>query len=400
MSIYNYRVKKADDEFSEGLVEAESESIAVDILEQRGLRVLFLEEKRRSWATMNIVIERIKAKDLVIFSRQLSILISAQVPVTAALKDVIEQTNNKKFKKIIAEVASQVEGGIKLSEALAHFPKIFDNFFVNIVKSGEVSGRLEEVLLYLADQVEKDYDLQSKIRGAMIYPAFIIISLVVIGVLMMAFVVPKLIEMLAQSGAELPLSTKILKGISDFVVELWWLKLIVVVGAIIVGYYGLKTAIAQRILDQIKLRLPVFGKLFNYVAIVKFSRGLRTLILGGVDLVSALEVTALMVDNTRYRELIQKTKKTVENGGKLGEVFEKDKLMPKMVSQMLSTGEETGRVEMTLDKLAQFYSREVNNLIANLMSLLEPFIMIVLGVAVALMIAAIILPMYQVSTNM
>ncbi|MEK7511436.1 MAG: type II secretion system F family protein, partial [Patescibacteria group bacterium] len=272
--------------------------------------------------------------------------------------------------------------------------------FVNIVKSGEVSGRLEEVLLYLADQVEKDYDLQSKIRGAMIYPAFIIISLVVIGVLMMAFVVPKLIEMLAQSGAELPLSTKILKGISDFVVELWWLKLIVVVGAIIVGYYGLKTAIAQRILDQIKLRLPVFGKLFNYVAIVKFSRGLRTLILGGVDLVSALEVTALMVDNTRYRELIQKTKKTVENGGKLGEVFEKDKLMPKMVSQMLSTGEETGRVEMTLDKLAQFYSREVNNLIANLMSLLEPFIMIVLGVAVALMIAAIILPMYQVSTNM
>ncbi|MEK7511437.1 MAG: type II secretion system F family protein, partial [Patescibacteria group bacterium] len=128
MSIYNYRVKKADDEFSEGLVEAESESIAVDILEQRGLRVLFLEEKRRSWATMNIVIERIKAKDLVIFSRQLSILISAQVPVTAALKDVIEQTNNKKFKKIIAEVASQVEGGIKLSEALAHFPKIFDNF--------------------------------------------------------------------------------------------------------------------------------------------------------------------------------------------------------------------------------------------------------------------------------
>ena len=162
----------------------------------------------------------------------------------------------------------------------------------------------------------------------------------------------------------------------------------------------MKTSGAQKILDQVKLRLPVFGKLFNYVAIVKFSRSLRTLILGGVDLVAALEVVALMVDNSRYRNLIEETLKNVENGGKLGEVFEKDKLMPKMVSQMLSTGEETGRVEVTLDKLAQFYSREVNNLIANLMSLLEPFIMIILGVAVALMIAAIILPMYQVSTSM
>ena len=400
MSIYTYRAKKEDDEFSEGLVEADSESIAVDILEQRGLRVLFLEEKKRSWLTMNIAIERIKAKDLVIFSRQLSILISAQVPVVGALKDVIEQTNNKKFKTIIATVASEVEGGIKFSDALAHYPKVFDNFFVNIVKSGEVSGRLEEVLLYLADQVEKDYDLQSKIRGAMIYPAFVIASLTVVGILMMALVVPKLIEMLLQSGAELPFSTRILKGISDFIVTYWWLKLIIVIGLMISVYYIMKTSGAQKILDQVKLRLPVFGKLFNYVAIVKFSRSLRTLILGGVDLVAALEVVALMVDNSRYRNLIEETLKNVENGGKLGEVFEKDKLMPKMVSQMLSTGEETGRVEVTLDKLAQFYSREVNNLIANLMSLLEPFIMIILGVAVALMIAAIILPMYEVSTRM
>lgn len=400
MSIYNYRAKKSNDEFSEGLVEADSESIAVDVLESRDLRVLFLEEKKRSWANMEIVLERITAKDLVIFSRQLSILISAQVPVVNALKDVIEQTKNRKFKKIIAEVAAEVEGGIRFSEALAHFPKVFDNFFVNIVKSGEVSGQLEEVLIYLADQVEKDYDLKSKVRGAMIYPAFILSSLVIVGILMMAFVVPKLIEMLAQSGAELPFATRVLKSISDFVISYWWLKLIILASLIAVASFGLKTPISRRMMDQIKLRLPVFGKLYNYVAIIKFSRSLRTLILGGVDLVGALGVTALMVDNVKYRGLIEKTQKTVESGGKLGEVFEKDKVVPKMVSQMLSTGEETGRVEMTLDKLAQFYSREVNNLIANMMSLLEPFIMIVLGVVVALMIGAIILPMYEVSTKM
>jgi type IV pilus assembly protein PilC len=399
--LFFYRAKKDKNaDLVEGAVEAETESIAADILEEKGLRVLSLEEKKQSWAQLEIIIAGVKAKELVVFSRQLSILISAEVPLVEALRDVVGQTKSKKLKQTIAAVAGEVEGGIKFSDALAHYPKIFDGFIVNIVRSGELSGRLKDVLLYLADQLEKDYDLKSKIRGAMIYPTFVFASLIGIGVLMMMFVVPKLTEMLVQTGARLPLATRIIKGTSDFLVGYWWLICLAVAALAIVAYFIVRTAEGKRIIDNAKLRLPVFGKLFHFMAIIKFSRSLRTLMLGGMDIVSGLDIVAGMMGNVVYENLVNETRKYVEGGGHLGDIFNRADKVPKMLSQMLSTGEETGRVEPVLEKLSQFYSREVDNIVRNLMSLLEPFIMIVLGVAVAIMIMAIILPMYQISTSM
>ncbi len=400
MSVFSYRARKKNEvEIFEGLVEAESESLAVEILEERGFLVLFLENKKSSFGQIDIL-NKVKAKDLVILSRQLSILISAGVPVVEALKDVVNQTKNKKLKKTIMDVAIEVEGGVKFSEALSNHSKIFDSFFVNIIKSGEVSGRLEEVLLYLADQLEKDYELKSKIKGAMIYPVFVVGALVVIGVLMMIFVVPNLIEMLEQTGGELPFSTQILKNISDFMVSYWW-TLIILAGVLFeMGHLIVKNEKGKKVLDNIKLRLPIFGKLFNYISIIRFSRSLRTLQLGGVDLVSSLDITASMVGNLVYADLINQTKLTVEGGGEFGEVFSSSPIIPNMVPQMLDTGEQTGKINEVLEKISEFYTREANILIANLMSLLEPVIMIVLGVAVGLMVTSIILPMYQISSNM
>ncbi|MBI5077113.1 type II secretion system F family protein [Candidatus Falkowbacteria bacterium] len=401
MPQYIYRAKKAEtNELITGAVEAETEGLAAEILEEKGFRVLFLEEKKRSWAQLEIIIAGIKQKELVIFSRQLSILISAEVPLVEALRDVVNQTKNKKLKQTIAAVAAEVEGGVKFSDSLARYPDVFDDFFLNIIRSGELSGRLQEVLLYLADQMEKDYDLRSKIKGAMIYPIFVLASLVGIGVLMMMFVVPKLTDMLVQTGAQLPLATRIIKGTSDFLLGYWWLLIIFLAGAIIGSRFILKTADGRRAMDKFKLQLPVFGKLFHFMAIIKFSRSLRTLMLGGVDIVGGLEVVSKMMGNVVYENLVQETKKYVEGGGNLGDIFAKTEQVPKMLSQMLSTGEETGRIEPVLDKLSEFYTREVNNIVGNLMSLLEPFIMIVLGVAVAIMIMAIILPMYQISSGM
>jgi type IV pilus assembly protein PilC len=401
MALYNYRVKKRDeDDLMEGLVEADSESMAVDILEEKGYFVLYLEPKKRGFASLKLTLGGVSAKDLVIFSRQLSILISAGVAVVDALQDVVAQTKNVKLKKAILKVSSEVEGGVKFSEALSHYPKVFDSFFINIIKSGEVSGRLQEVLIYLADQLEKDYDLKSKIKGALIYPAFVVGSLVVIGVLVMMFVVPKLTDMLTQTGAELPFTTRMLMGLSDFFLGFWWLVLIFLVGFGVAGYFIVKSPRGRAIIDNIKLHLPVFGKMFNSIAVIKFTRSLKTLSLGGVDLVQGLEITAEMVGNTVYRGLILETKEVVEGGGSIGEVFSNNKNVPKMLPQMLETGEDTGRIDDVLTKISEFYTREVNNLIANMMSLLEPFIMITLGVAVGLMITAVIMPMYEISTNM
>jgi len=401
MALYNYRVKKRDeDDLMEGLVEADSESMAVDILEEKGYFVLYLDPKKRGFASLKLTLGGVSAKDLVIFSRQLSILISAGVAVVDALQDVVAQTKNVKLKKAILKVSSEVEGGVKFSEALSHYPKVFDSFFINIIKSGEVSGRLQEVLIYLADQLEKDYDLKSKIKGALIYPAFVVGSLVVIGVLVMMFVVPKLTDMLTQTGAELPFTTRMLMGLSDFFLGFWWLVLIFLVGFGVAGYFIVKSPRGRAIIDNIKLHLPVFGKMFNSIAVIKFTRSLKTLSLGGVDLVQGLEITAEMVGNTVYRGLILETKEVVEGGGSIGEVFSNNKNVPKMLPQMLETGEDTGRIDDVLTKISEFYTREVNNLIANMMSLLEPFIMITLGVAVGLMITAVIMPMYEISTNM
>jgi type IV pilus assembly protein PilC len=400
MQLYNFRGKKlGTDELVEGMVEAETEGLAVEILEEKGLIVIHLETKKRGIEWLEKLMTRVSVKDLVVLSRQLSVLISAQVPLIQALKDIARQGQNKNLRKVIAEVAAEVEGGVKFSEALVKFPKVFDNFFVNIVKSGESSGRLEEVLLYLADQLEKDYEMRSKIRGAMIYPAFIVSALLVLGTFMLVYIVPKLTEMLTQTGAALPLATRILIGLSDVLASYGIFILIGLVGLYLLYRAYAKTPAGRKQIDFILLKLPVFGKLYQHIAIIRFSRSLRTLLVGGVEIIEALTITSAIVGNAVYRDLILDAVANVENGGSISEVLEKNKLVPGIVSQMLRTGEETGKIDMVLEKISQFYGREVDNLIANLMSLLEPFIMVVLGLAVGVMIAAIVLPMYQMSSG-
>lgn len=400
MAQYTFRAKKADeDALIEGTVEAETENLASEILEERGLVVLFLEQKKRASVLSLVIGGGVKAKDLVILSRQLSVLISAQMPLVRALRDVTKQDINKKLKKALAEIATEVEGGIKLSESLAHYPKIFDNFFVNIIKSGESSGRLQEVLLYLADQLEKDYEIKSKIKSALIYPAFIVSGMAVLGAFMMIFVVPKLTDMLTQTGGALPFSTRMLIGLSGVFTGYWW-ALLLGIAALAGGFIAIKkNPRGSRYFDLIKLKLPIFGNLFKYILIIRFVHSLRTLLLGGLDIIEAMRISATILDNKIYQELIAETVAVVEDGGSIADTFEKNKFVPKIVSQMIRTGEESGDLAGILDKISQFYSREVDEVIRNMMALMEPVIMVILGLAVGLMIAAIILPMYQISSN-
>jgi len=401
MPIYKYQATNKEGKKIIGLAEARSEGEAIDILKDKDYEIVSIEEKTEAKSLhFGSFFNRIKPKDLVVFSRQFAVLISANVSLVQSLKLLVEQTSNEKMKAAVAEIADEVDGGTKLSDSLAQRPQIFSNFFINVVKSGESSGKLDEVLNYLADELEKDYDMTSKIKGAMIYPAFVLCGLTGVGVVMMVFVIPKLTAMMAESGAILPLPTRILMMISDALANYWYIFIILIIG-LVVGYKQMsRTPAGKKILDNAILRVPVFGKLFQRIYLVRFTRSLQTLIMGGVTISKALGITAEVVTNEVYRDLIRDTRKEVEDGNSISSIFMNSPMVPSMVSQMLKIGEKTGRLDMVLERITVFYSREVNNIIANLMTLMEPIIMVVMGIGVGVMVAAIIMPMYQMATNM
>lgn len=399
MAKFYYRALNKNQQVLEGLIEAVDEDKAADILIDKGLVILGLKRKHEGGISALGIFHHVPLKRIVIFSRQLSIMISANIPLVQSLKTLLRQTRNRKMRMVISEIASDVEGGMKFSQALSKHPHAFSNFFVNIVRSGETSGKLDEVLSYMADQMEKDYDFISRVRGAMVYPIFIMIGLIVVGILMMVFVVPKLTSILVEAGVDLPLSTKILIASSNFLKSFWWLLLIGFGIAIFAVRMLIAVPKGKYLWDLVKLRIPLFGGFFQKIAIVRFSQSLHTLISGGVALPAALEITSDVVGNEVYRRLILKTMQEIEGGNSIASVFVQSRDVPFMVSQMLNVGEKAGRLDLILEKIASFYTREIDNLLKNLVTLIEPMVMVVMGVAVGMMVSAVILPVYNLSSS-
>lgn len=397
---FKYKALTPEKKIANGFVEASSQEAVAEILEEKGFSIIYIEEVGSGKAAGGgFVFGLIRTKDLVTFFRQFSVMISANVPLLESLKVLIGQTLNPKLKIVVSEMADEIDNGARLSEAFSRRPNVFSGFHVNVVKSGETSGRLDEVLNYLADEMEKDYDMMSKIRGALIYPAFIFCGLGVVGALMMIYVVPQLTAILTESGASLPLSTRILIGSSAFLKANWVILLVALLGLLVGVRFYIRTAKGRRIFDLIKLHLPIFGNLFRKIYIVRFTRSMHTLLLGGVTITNSLKIAGEVVDNEIFKELIERTAKEAEDGNSISVALMESKEVPKMVPQMISIGEKTGKLDIILSRISDFYSREITNLIANLMTLMEPIIMIVLGVAVGIMIAAIILPMYSVASQ-
>lgn len=400
MPVYKYKAFNKDKEAQEGMIEANSKDSVGEILAEKGFSVVLISEVSSGRNKINLdFLNKVKIKDIVIFSRQFSVLISANVSMVQALKIMVDQTNNVILKMAVSEVADEVDAGSTLSESLGKRSNIFSNFYVSVVRSGETSGKLDEVLSYLADEMEKDYDMTNKIKGAMIYPAFVLCSLIVVGVVMMIFVVPKLTSILTESGAELPFATRALIGTSGFMQKYWWLLIVMVAALIAIFRFYIKRPQGKKQFDYIKLKLPIFGRLFQLIYLVRFTRSMNTLIVGGVTIDNSLKVTAEVVGNEVYKELIEETIKEVEDGNSISSVFISSGTIPKMVSQMLNIGEKTGKMDIILEKITNFYSREISNMVDNLMTLMEPLIMVVMGVAVGMMVAAVILPMYDLASN-
>jgi type IV pilus assembly protein PilC len=401
MPQYDYKAKDATGAPIEGIVEANNENLASDLLRERGLRVESLDLRHVDALQLRFTFfQRVTPKDLVIFARQIAVMVSAAVALPKALRTSLHQTESEKLRTILSDVANEVEGGGRFSDALAKYPKVFNSFYVNMVRSGETTGKLDEVLLYLADQQERDYDMIGRVKGAMIYPIFVMILMAIIGTGMMIFVVPKLIDVFRESNVTLPITTRMLIATSDFFVHFWYLILGAVVVAVVGTRWSYGTPGGRRFFDAALLHVPVFGKLMRYLTITRLTQGLSTLIAGGVDVVTSLKVVAGIVDNEVYRALIMHTVQEVSTGSTIASVWHGNKDLPNMVVQMVSIGEETGQLQKVLERLTGFYTREVNSMVENLSRAVEPVIMVILGVAVGIMCAAIILPMYTLAEQM
>ncbi len=402
MATYNFKaINPLNNHKETGQVDAIDETQATDTLSSRGLQIVSLKEVtvRSAWSVMDLI-ERVNTKDLVAFSRQFAVMVGASVPVVETLKVLSQQTQKPKLKRIVAEISDEVDSGDTLSGALAKRPELFSNFYISVVKSGEQSGKLDDALNYIADEMEKDYDMNSKIKGAMIYPLFVIVMMAAIGVLMMMFVVPKLTAIIVETGSELPLATRIMIAISGFLISYWWVLLVIIIAAFVAIRFYLKSKIGREQFDYIILKLPVFGELLQMIFLVRFTRSMNTLILGGVNISSSLRVAGEVVSNSYYQRLIEETIAEVQSGNSICTVFVRTKEIPSMVSQMMLVSEKTGKLDVSLEKVTNFYNREITTMLANLMSLIEPSLMVVMGLGVGVMVAAILLPMYNVVSQL
>lgn len=402
MATYNFKaINPLNNHKETGQVDAIDETQATDTLSSRGLQIVSLKEVtvRSAWSVMDLI-ERVNTKDLVAFSRQFAVMVGASVPVVETLKVLSQQTQKPKLKRIVAEISDEVDSGDTLSGALAKRPELFSNFYISVVKSGEQSGKLDDALNYIADEMEKDYDMNSKIKGAMIYPLFVIVMMAAIGVLMMMFVVPKLTAIIVETGSELPLATRIMIAISGFLISYWWVLVVIIIAAFFAIRFYLKSKIGREQFDYLILKLPIFGELLQMIFLVRFTRSMNTLILGGVNISSSLRVAGEVVSNSYYQHLIEETIAEVQSGNSICTVFVRTKEIPSMVSQMMLVGEKTGKLDVSLEKVTNFYNREITTMLANLMSLIEPSLMVVMGLGVGVMVAAILLPMYNVVSQL
>lgn len=378
-------------------VEAESEQAAAKLIHQQGLAPIDIKLKSsQSSGLVNKYLHRIKAKDKVLFSRQLSTLINAGLPLVQSLRNVSAQTSNKNFQAVISKVISDVEAGTAFSVALAKFPDVFDAIFVNLVAAGEASGTLDTALERIANQKEKDAEIISKVRGAMVYPVIVLLVMVAVVTFMVVKVIPAVEEVYKGiKGAQLPLVTRILVGIAHFTTKFWWIELIIIGVMVVFGSRWARSLGGKRVIDRIKMRLWPIGPLFMKLYMARFTRVGSTLVASGVPLIQMLEITSKAVNNIHIEEATMKAAEKVKGGKALSESLKGDPNFLTLVPEMLRIGEQSGSIEQMLAKTADYYEREVDNEIRAISTTIEPVLMILMGLVAITVVTAVLLPVYS-----
>lgn len=396
---FSYKAKTFDGQIKYGKIETRSQADLIKELSSLGLTLISANEEGKRGIKIKLpkFLKRVGLVDKMLFTRYLAVMLKAGLSFGRAFTVLSEQTNNSYFKEVLLSVEGDVQKGKTLAESLEKFPKVFDPLFVNMIKVGETGGNLEEVLGILATQLKKDHDLISKVRGAMMYPAVIICAMFLIGILMMMFVVPTLLNLFKEMEVELPITTQLIVLISDLLQNY---AIFVFMGfiafAALLGWV-LKTPKGKKAFDGLVLRLPVIGGISSKVNMARFSRTLSSMIKSGISIVRALEIISDTLGNTYYKESIKRACSEMQKGVNLSEVISRDyKLYQPLMIHMIEVGEETGTLEDSLRQVAEFYEDEVEQITSNLSSIIEPVLMIVIGGAVGFFAVSMIQPMYSI----
>jgi type IV pilus assembly protein PilC len=392
MRIFNYVAKAKNGEIKKGEIEAENESTAAKILTSKDFTPISIESMTESKFSF---LNKVSTKDKLFIIRQLSTMINAGLPIAQSLKTLQSQSEKQIVKKTLEQIVSDIEGGATLSSAMGRFPQLFSELDVTLIASGETSGNLDKSLLRMAEQLEKQNGLVRKIRGALIYPLFIIIVVIVVGALMVTYVVPQMEGLYSSFNAKLPIYTKILVALSKFLGN----YAIFVLGGIglFVAYarYAIQKPTGRKIWDKIKLHIPALGLLLKKLYLARFSRTLSGLVSSGVALLDALAITAKSVGNVFYRDSLNAIAEKVKGGVNLSSAIKEDNLYPGVVAEMISVGEKTGELDNMLQNLADYYEQEFDDAVKSISTLIEPLIIVIIAVGVGFMLVAIMLPIYN-----
>lgn len=398
---FKYKVFNTDGQVIESVMDSSSKDDLIAKLQGEGNIIVSVDEAPSEFSStfLEKLTERITEKDVVMASKQLSTLIGGGIQALRSFRLMASESSSKALGKRFTIIADDVQSGIPIYKALARHPDVFNNFYISMVHAGEESGKLREVLEYLANYLERNYELIQKTKKALTYPVFVIFTFIVVMLVMSIFVLPKLAELLTQQGQTLPTYTQFIVDFSHFILSYWWM---IVPAIVLLGYYFvtyIKTPNGAAYFDNFKLRIPAINQLYKKLYLSRMADNIETMLASGVPIVQALQITSEVVDNYVFRKMIERIEGKVRQGKLLSVAFSEEPLIPTVMVQMTRIGEETGELGYMLKNLSQFYKRELEQTIESTLALLEPVMIVVMGLGVGVLVSSVLMPMYNLTTS-
>ncbi|HJN62875.1 MAG TPA: type II secretion system F family protein [Candidatus Paceibacterota bacterium] len=398
--IFKYKVIDDKGQEREGTIDAISQDVAIISLQGRGFVVSSITsaDKTSFLSRIITILNPVKSKEIVILSRQIATLFDAQVSALRVFRLLAGESESPILRTSLSQVADDLQGGSSISKALARHPKIFSPFYTNMVRAGEESGKLDQIFGYLADYLERTHKVSSKARNALIYPAFIVFTFVVVMILMFTMVIPRVSSILLEAGQEIPIYTKIVMGVSSILVNYGvFLLILLVVGTFFLVRFA-RTVGGNRYFSNLQLTIPYIGGLYKKLYLARISENMNTMLSSGISMVNALEITSTVIDNNKYKEILKKSVESVKAGSSVSESLSGHSEVPNIMVQMIKVGEETGKIGEVLKTLAGFYAREVDTAVDTLVNLIEPVMIVFLGFSVGLILTSVLVPIYNISS--
>jgi type IV pilus assembly protein PilC len=397
--LFKYKALDQAGKKKEGTIDALNKTVAIAALQRRSLIVVSLKGDEDKSIFRGTFLDRVPLRDVVIMSRQLATLFSSQVSALKAFTLLSENAENKMLAGQLRQIGDDLQAGSSISDALSKYPDTFSEFYVNMVKAGEESGKLNENFEYLAQYLDRQYNLTSKTRNALIYPAFVIVVFISVMILMFTMVIPNLAQLLLESGQEIPIYTRIIIGISNFLVNYGIFILIIVVMAVMYFFWYRRNENGKEYIDNIKISVPLIGNLYRKMFLSRIADNLNTMLSSGISIVRSIEITGDVVGNYVYRRILRETEDAVKSGSSLSDALGKYPQIPAIMVQMIKVGEETGSLGSILKTLAEFYRREVDDAVDTMIGLIEPAMIVMLGLGVGILLTSVLVPIYNIASS-